>query len=365
MIDASGLDVDLEVDGGIGAVTIVGAAAAGANVLIAGSGLFAPRRPGARRQRPPRAGRGRHRHSRFTDPGRLSGCPTSRSTSRSRGATTATAGAGRSTPPSPATAWRARPPSPKAWSTPRPHRITSICVDDYHKFDRIERKTKPFTPLHPDCNYVDIMEQHLQLLALGNPILKPVYNHKDGTLGRPVLVEPRGVRDHRGPVRRCSPSWPAPASTCRSTSTRPSPSATSGRSSVTPRSGATPSRRCATTSRSASRSRRPTSGPSGRRPTSSCSSTASPAEDPTSLSASLLLRPTIPHPDLANILTDEHRSAMHLKLTRDEDGKPVDSLHIHFMPTGRSPATSSRRSGKHLGSTTQSPGPRRHRRERP
>src|SRR5438270_12019013 len=26
---------------------------------------------------------------------------------------------------------------------------------------------------------------------MGNPILKPVYNHKDGTLGRPVLVEPR------------------------------------------------------------------------------------------------------------------------------------------------------------------------------
>ena len=35
------------------------------------------------------------------------------------------------------------------------------------------------------------MEQHLQLLALGQPILKPVYNHSTGTLERPVLVEPR------------------------------------------------------------------------------------------------------------------------------------------------------------------------------
>lgn len=35
-----GLDVDLEVDGGIGPATIAGAAAAGANVLIAGSALF-------------------------------------------------------------------------------------------------------------------------------------------------------------------------------------------------------------------------------------------------------------------------------------------------------------------------------------
>ena len=42
MIDAAGLAdvVDLEVDGGIGPSTIAGAAAAGANVLIAGSALY-------------------------------------------------------------------------------------------------------------------------------------------------------------------------------------------------------------------------------------------------------------------------------------------------------------------------------------
>jgi ribulose-phosphate 3-epimerase len=42
MIDAAGLadTVDLEVDGGIGPSTIAGAAAAGANVLIAGSALY-------------------------------------------------------------------------------------------------------------------------------------------------------------------------------------------------------------------------------------------------------------------------------------------------------------------------------------
>ena len=51
------------------------------------------------------------------------------------------------------------------------------------------------------------------------------------------------------------------------------------------------------------------------------------AEDP--LSAHLLLRPTIPHPDLSGIVTDDVREAMHLKLMRDEDGKPVDALHIH------------------------------------
>ncbi len=40
MIDASGHAVDLEVDGGIGPATVAGAAAAGANVLVAGSALF-------------------------------------------------------------------------------------------------------------------------------------------------------------------------------------------------------------------------------------------------------------------------------------------------------------------------------------
>lgn len=69
-------------------------------------------------------------------------------------------------------------------------RVTTICTDDYHKFDRAERKELPFTPLHPDCNYMEIIEQHLKLLADGEPILKPIYNHSHGTLDRPVLVAP-------------------------------------------------------------------------------------------------------------------------------------------------------------------------------
>jgi ribulose-phosphate 3-epimerase len=40
LVTAAGLDVDIEVDGGIGPVTIAGAAAAGANVLVAGSALY-------------------------------------------------------------------------------------------------------------------------------------------------------------------------------------------------------------------------------------------------------------------------------------------------------------------------------------
>ncbi len=71
-----------------------------------------------------------------------------------------------------------------------PERVTAVCVDDYHRYDREERRS-PFTPLHPECNYMAIMEQHLQLLATGQPILKPRYSHATGTFGRPELIEPR------------------------------------------------------------------------------------------------------------------------------------------------------------------------------
>ena len=40
LLDDRGLDVDVEVDGGIGPDTVAGAAAAGANVLVAGSALY-------------------------------------------------------------------------------------------------------------------------------------------------------------------------------------------------------------------------------------------------------------------------------------------------------------------------------------
>ena len=49
----------------------------------------------------------------------------------------------------------------------------------------------------------------------------------------------------------------------------------------------------------------------------------------TPLSAELLLRPTIQHPPLSHILTDDTKTAMHLKIIRDNDGTPVDCLHVH------------------------------------
>jgi phosphoribulokinase len=68
--------------------------------------------------------------------------------------------------------------------------VTHICTDDYHKYDRKQRAERGITPLDPDCNYLDIMASHLRCLRDGHPILKPVYQHHNGTFGPLVYVEP-------------------------------------------------------------------------------------------------------------------------------------------------------------------------------
>jgi phosphoribulokinase len=71
-----------------------------------------------------------------------------------------------------------------------PERVTHICTDDYHKYDRPERARLNITALHPDCNYLDILELHLERAHYGQPILKPVYDHSTGSLVRPEYVQP-------------------------------------------------------------------------------------------------------------------------------------------------------------------------------
>jgi phosphoribulokinase len=69
--------------------------------------------------------------------------------------------------------------------------VTHIGMDDYHKYDRAQRAEHGITPLHPDCNYMDIIAQHLTHLRNGEPILKPVYQHADGTFGPPQYIMPK------------------------------------------------------------------------------------------------------------------------------------------------------------------------------
>ena len=68
--------------------------------------------------------------------------------------------------------------------------VSHVCLDDYHRYDRAQRAGMDVTPVAPDCNHMDVMAQHLKLLRCGEPILKPVYRHADGTFGPPVYLRP-------------------------------------------------------------------------------------------------------------------------------------------------------------------------------
>ncbi len=69
--------------------------------------------------------------------------------------------------------------------------VTAICTDDYHRYDRTQRAEMGISALHPDCNYLDIIEQHLERLRQGKSILKPIYNHSTGMFDPPEYIEPK------------------------------------------------------------------------------------------------------------------------------------------------------------------------------
>ncbi|HEX9704789.1 MAG TPA: phosphoribulokinase [Gemmatimonadales bacterium] len=74
-----------------------------------------------------------------------------------------------------------------------PEQVTDICLDDYHAYDRVGRQERHITALHPDCNHLDLMGQHMRLLRQGQRVFKPVYDHSNGTFGPPELVAPRSI----------------------------------------------------------------------------------------------------------------------------------------------------------------------------
>ena len=212
-----------------------------------------------------------------------------------------------------------------------PDRITALCVDDYHRYDRVERKGLPFTPLHPACNYVEVMEQHLQLLALGQPVLKPVYNHRTGTLDRPVLVEPSEFVIAEGLL----PLHTRLARACFDVTVYLDPPEIIRRRWKVQRDV---SKRGYTDDEVAAELvRREPESAAYIRPQRAradivvrfgpIEERGETPDDP--LSAYVMLRPTIEHPDLSGVISEDTRKAAHLKLLRDEDGKPVDALHVH------------------------------------
>jgi phosphoribulokinase len=237
-----------------------------------------------------------------------------------------------------------------------PERCTAVCVDDYHRYDRQERGRLPFTALHPDCNHVDIMEQHLQLLATGHPVLKPVYDHRTGTLTRPQYVEPKQFVIVEGLL----PLHTRLAAACFDVTVFLNPPEAVRRDwkikRDTGQRGYTRDQVLTELDRREPESQRFIRPQRARADIVVRFAPVEQRADPpgTPLSATLLLRPTIRHPDLTPVLAGSGGS-MHLTLTRDCDGRPVDALHVH----GYAPREDSRMLEKAiwsgLGGTTELP----------
>lgn len=216
--------------------------------------------------------------------------------------------------------------------------VTVICTDDYHRYDRTQRAEMGISALHPDCNYLDIIQQHLSLLRTGQPILKPIYNHSSGMFDPPEYIKPsqfvivegllgystRGMRDsydikvYLAPPEELRTTWKVKRDTRKRGYTEAEVMEQMRKRESDSENFIRPQRQWADVVVTFY----PNNGGSGK--------------DDLLLNARLILRPTIPHPDLTNILGSNGNhlgSAIRLELERDM-GKPVDVLEIDGQATG-------------------------------
>jgi phosphoribulokinase len=212
-----------------------------------------------------------------------------------------------------------------------PERVACICSDDYHRLGRAERAARGLTALDPACNHLDIFEQHLRLLRQGQPILKPVYDHRDGTLAAPEYVEPRpflivegllgyhtrGMRDcydvklFLEPAEELRVRWKAQRDTAKRGYTREQVLRQIREREHDTLAYIRPQRAFADI-------------------VVSFYPPAGHAEETgPHLNVRHILRATLPHPDLSPLLDRGAMAGLHLELLRDGDGKPVDMLEIH------------------------------------
>ena len=65
--------------------------------------------------------------------------------------------------------------------------VAHVPTDDYHRYDRAQRKVMGITPLNPDANYLDIMARDLETLSTrdSQADLSPY-----GRLARPASLPP-------------------------------------------------------------------------------------------------------------------------------------------------------------------------------
>lgn len=210
--------------------------------------------------------------------------------------------------------------------------VTIICTDDYHRYDRAQRADLGITALHPDCNYLDIMQQHLSLLRTGEPILKPIYSHKTGTFEPPKYIKPsqflivegllgystRGVRDcydikvYLAPPESLRTQWKVKRDTQKRGYSAEAVMAELQKREPDSERYIRPQREWADM-------------------VVSFYPTADQLQEMNGhLNVRLVLRPTIPHPDLSQIITPSNPNmtpAIRLGLDRDM-GKPADVLEI-------------------------------------
>jgi phosphoribulokinase len=233
-----------------------------------------------------------------------------------------------------------------------PECVTHVCTDDYHKYDRRERARMNITALHPDCNYLDILELHLERLHYGQPILKPVYDHSTGTLVRPEYIQPRefvivegllgfhtapmqqfyDVRVYLDPPEALRRVWKIRRDTAKRGYSADQVLAELAKREADSRDFIRPQRQHADIVVHFYP-------PAG----------AVPEEAGANLNVQLILRPTIPHPDLSYLLDDAHSpdSGTRLELGRD-NGRPVDFLEIDGSVTSEHSATLERAIWRHL-----------------
>merc|ERR1719390_349878 len=70
---------------------------------------------------------------------------------------------------------------------------TVICLDDFHSNDRAGRKVSGLTALDPRENDFDNMLRCVKELKEGKSVMKPIYNHVNGTLDEDEEIKPTPI----------------------------------------------------------------------------------------------------------------------------------------------------------------------------
>ena len=198
--------------------------------------------------------------------------------------------------------------------------------------DRQQRAEIGITALHPDCNYLDIMQQHLSLLRTGQPILKPVYSHHTGTFEAPQYIKPnkfviiegllgystRAAREcydikvYLAPPEELRAAWKVKRDTLKRGYTEEQVRAELAKREADSEQFIRPQRQWSDIVVSFYPPDNQVDETNGH------------------LNVRLVLRPTIPHPDFTQIISStkgDERAAVRLGLGRDM-GKPVDVLEV-------------------------------------